>query len=176
LPKNKRDEHRSRLADDKRFNGDDQPVMGVSWFGAMAYCEWLMERQKEKSKGQKESMIYRLPTEQEWEWAASCGKREYPWGKEKPDDTRANYGNKIGQTTPVGSYPAGATPEGLMDMAGNVWEWMENKYYEEGDEVRALRGGAYYSNADGLRGSGRNSNLDVRSRGNGFRVCVAGES
>jgi len=175
LPKNKRAEHRSRLADDKRFNGDDQPVVGVNWHDAMAYCEWLTEQQKAKSKGQKANGVFRLPKEDEWEWAATGGKREYPWGNEKPDDTRANYGNKVGRPTPVGSYPSGATPEGLMDMAGNVWEWMEN-WYDKDQDVRVLRGGAYYSDADGLRGSGRfNGYPDYGSPDLGFRVC-AGES
>jgi len=176
LPKNKCDEHRSALADDKRYNGDDQPVVGVSWHSAVAYCEWLTEQQKAKGKEQKANVIFRLPTEVEWEWAASGGKREYPWGNEKPDDTRANYGDKIGHTTPVGSYPAGATPEGLMDMAGNVWEWMKNKY-QEGGEARALRGGAYWNDADALRGARRYWSNPYDGYGvDGFRVCAAGES
>lgn len=189
LPENKRYEHRSRLADDKRFNGDDQPVVAITWFSAMAYCEWLTEQQKAKDKEQKASAVFRLPTEIEWEWAATGGKREYPWADDKaPDDTRANFGDKIGHPTPVGSYPAGATPEGLMDMAGNVWEWCLNKYQEpenknmellknwrgaEPSDDRALRGGAYYSNADGLRGSGRGwDSPDGRIHDGGFRVCA----
>ena len=74
------------------------------------------------------------------------GKRKYPWGDPEPDDKRANYGQKVGQTTPVGAYPAGATPEGLMDMAGNVWEWCENLYGKGatfGKDARALRGGSW---------------------------------
>ncbi|MCL4704082.1 SUMF1/EgtB/PvdO family nonheme iron enzyme [bacterium] len=145
---------KSGLDDDKRFNGEDQPVVGVSWFAAIAYSFWLSELQKATGKQQKEGLVYRLPTEQEWEWAAGFdrlthpagsptgGKRKYPWGNEEPDETRANYGEKVGKTTPVGSYPAGATPEGLMDMAGNVWEWMENKYTPD-KEWRALRGGSW---------------------------------
>jgi formylglycine-generating enzyme required for sulfatase activity len=136
-----------------------------------------------------------LPAEIEWEWAATGGKRIYPWGNEKPDETRANYDKKIGHTTPVGSYPAGATPEGLMDMAGNLWEWCLNAYHKpdfvlgedrdllknwrkvKSDDLRALRGGAYWNNAAGLRGSGRSYGYpDSWDLSYGFRVCVAGES
>ncbi len=172
LPKKLREDYRIRV-DDKRFLGDDQPVMGITWYSAMAYCEWLTAQQKANGKGQKESLSFRLPTEIEWEWAATGDKREYPWGNEKPDETRANFGKKIDHTTPVGSYPAGATPEGLMDMAGNVWEWCLNGHDEPdfvldknpellGDwrkiksgNLRALRGGAYYTEASALRGSQR---------------------
>lgn len=134
---------RSRYHDDKRFNGDDQPVVGVTWYAAVAYCHWLTEM----SARLRNPMLFRLPQEQEWEWAAAGREkdgrlREYPWGEPEPDDTRANYGGKVGQTTPVGAYPAGATPEGLMDMAGNVWEWQEN-WYDEDKAARALRGGAW---------------------------------
>ncbi len=175
---------RSRLDDDKRFNGEDQPVVGVTWYVAQAYCQWLTALQSAEGRAQSEKLIFRLPNEEEWEWAASGstelaevgGKREYPWGKEEPDETRANYGNKVGHTTPVGAYPAGATPEGLMDMAGNVWEWMENRF-DENKAWRALRGGAYYSDANALRGSGRNYDRPGSwYLSNGFRVCVAGES
>jgi formylglycine-generating enzyme required for sulfatase activity len=90
--------------------------------------------------------------------------------------TRANYGNKVGHITPVGAYPAGATPEGLMDMAGNVWEWMEN-WFDENKGSRALRGGSYYHDAEVLRGARRaGDNPADRSVDGGFRVCVAGES
>lgn len=132
--------------DDKRFLGEDQPVVRVTWFDAAAYCIWLSELQ---GAGSKENLIFRLPTETEWEWAAGGGKRKYPWGNEEPDETRANYGRKVGQTTPMGAYPAGATPEGLMDMAGNAWEWMENKYTPD-EEWRALRGGSWVDSAESL--------------------------
>ncbi len=153
LPKNEQDKYRSIYAYDKRFNGNDQPVIGISWAVAVAYCEWLTE-QGAKGKKQEEKMVFRLPLEEEWEWAASRGRRKYPWGNDEPDDTHANYGKKVGHTTPVGSYPAGVTPEGLMDMAGNVWEWMENKYTHN-IMARSLRGGSWIYSTDWLRCSAR---------------------
>jgi len=163
----------------QRFNGEDQPVVGVTWFAAWAYCYWLSELQGARSRGQRpegkeqdENIIFRLPVEQEWEWAASGGKRIYPWGKEEPDETRANYGEKVGKTTPVGSYPAGATPEGLMEMAGNVWEWMEN-WYDEDEDARALRGGSWYVTTEYLRCAARFLNYpDFHWYYCGFRVVA----
>ena len=168
---------RSEYDGDKRFNGDDQPVVGVSWFAATAYCQWLGNLQEASGKTLEEKMIYRLPNEEEWEWAAGGGKREYPWGDEKPDNTRANYGDKVGQTTPVGAYPAGATAEGLMDMAGNVWEWMENLYIKGSiwENARALRGGSWADNdMRALRCESRyNFDPDLRGVHVGIRVLCA---
>jgi formylglycine-generating enzyme required for sulfatase activity len=171
---------------DKRFNGDDQPAVNISWFAATAYCHWLTELHKNenKSKNQNESYIFRLPIEEEWEWAASGstelaevgGKREYPWGNKEPDETIANYGEKVGHTTPVGAYAKGATPEGLMDMAGNVWEWMENLYGEGAytPEARALRGGSWGLTTDYLRCAARDLSHPVDPWDSvGFRVVCA---
>ncbi len=135
----------------------NRPVTGVSWFGAAAYCAW---------KGA------RLPTEAEWERAAAGeGKREYPWGDEKPDAQRANYREGgPGHATPVGLYPAGGTPEGLQDMAGNVWEWCED-WYEKG-KSRVVRGGAWDVGGDFLRGSFRVGYVpEYRSYNFGFRLA-----
>jgi len=145
----------SRYDEERKFDGDDQPVVGISWYGAKAYCLWLSQFEADKPP-------FRLPTEIEWEWAAGGRQgervqrvRNYPWPDERgePSPTLANYGETIGATTPVGRYP-GATPEGLYDMAGNVWEWMEN-WYDKDKDCRAWRGGSWYSNADALRCSSR---------------------
>ncbi|NUM76945.1 SUMF1/EgtB/PvdO family nonheme iron enzyme [candidate division KSB1 bacterium] len=163
---------RSDEDSNQRFNGEDQPVVDITWFAAWAYCYWLSELQGAEGKGQDEKMIYRVPTEQEWEWAASGGKRKYPWGNEEPDETRANYGQKVGKTTPVGSYPAGATPEGLMDMAGNVWEWMEN-WYDKDKDARALRGGSWNVTTELLPCAARFNGLpDLQWYSGGFRVVA----
>jgi formylglycine-generating enzyme required for sulfatase activity len=157
----------SRYDDDKRFNSDEQPVIGINWYAAKAYCLWLSLMESDG----KEAGRYRLPNEIEWEYAAAGKERRiYPWGSAKPAPKQANYGVNEGVTTPVGRYPDGATPDGLYDMAGNVWEWQENRYDESIDD-RALRGGSWLNVAAYLRCSSRlNLNPDVRYEGVGFRV------
>ncbi len=159
---------RSFYDDDKRFNRDDQPVTGVSWYAARAYCLWLSLL--EQNEG--DTSLYRLPTEIEWEYAAG-GKesRTYPWGEEEPSPTRANYNNNEGASTSIGRYPEGATPEGLHDMAGNVWEWVDD-WYDEKSGWRSVNGGAYYgSKADALRCSSRNCYIPWSNGSDvGFRV------
>ena len=162
----------SRRHDDRRFNGDDQPVVSITWFAAVAYCRWLTELEN-TSREQSERFIYRLPLETEWEWAAGGEEREHPWGSEKPVENRANFRGNVGQTSPVGAYPAGATPEGLMDMAGNVWEWMEN-WSSDTQKYRALRGGSWVDDAGNLRCAARNvSNPDYDWNYYGFRKSGA---
>ena len=159
---------RSKYDDDRRFKEDDQPVVGVSWYDAQFYCLWLS---LQASNG-KDSSRYRLPTEWEWEYAAAGKeKREYPWLKEKgePDSKLLNYNSNVGQTTPVGSYPEGATPEGLYDMAGNVWEWTESLRDETGS-YRVIRGGSWDSSAECCRSAPRSDNTpDFRYNAVGFR-------
>jgi formylglycine-generating enzyme required for sulfatase activity/energy-coupling factor transporter ATP-binding protein EcfA2 len=159
---------RSGYDDNKKFNGDDQPVVGVSWYAARSYCFWLScleaaltgDRQLLDGDINQLATIYRLPMEEEWEWAAGGEPdgsiRQYPWPKDKgtPNQNLANYGQHVGATTPVDRYPEGATPSGLMDMAGNVWEWMIN-YYDEDKDWLALRGGSWGNNEGSLVCSAR---------------------
>jgi formylglycine-generating enzyme required for sulfatase activity len=101
-----------RVARRPGFNGAKQPVSGVSWDDARTYCQW-----KEK----------RLPREAEFERAVrgSDGRR-FPWGNDRPTQERTVFARK--QPEPVGSRPAGRGPYGHEDLAGNVWEWMEDQY------------------------------------------------
>ena len=108
------------------------PVVYVTRGMARVYAAWVGGR---------------LPRDAEWTRAARGDDgRTYPWGEQPPDATRANYGDNVGDTTPVGSYPAGASPYGLLDMAGNVWEWVEA---DDGSHVLpVMRGGAFRSTED----------------------------
>ena len=157
----------SAYDDDKRFNKSDQPVVGVNCYGAKAYCYWLSYLETQGI----DSDLYRLPTEIEWEYAASGKERRpYPWGIANPSPQRANYKSKKDATMPVGCYPEGATPDGLYDMAGNVWEWMGN-WNEQEKERFFLRGGSWNVEPAGLRCSSRD-NGDPSQGDNliGFRV------
>ena len=104
------------------FDGPQQPVVFVNQEDARTYCQWAGKR---------------LPKEQEWQEAAQgTDSREYPWGNQEPNCSLANYSDcGVKATLPVGSKPAGASPYGALDMAGNVWEWVE----EEG----VYRGGGW---------------------------------
>lgn len=91
------------------------PVVNVSYRDAVAYCKWLSSVSGRK---------FRLPTGDEWTLAAAGGDYlEYPWGNEKPNSKLCNFDFSVGDTTPVGSYPDGASPCGAQDMSGNVWEY-----------------------------------------------------
>jgi predicted MPP superfamily phosphohydrolase len=99
-----------------------RPVTRVTWQQAQDYCTWAG---------------CLLPTEEQWEIAARGAKgRIFPWGAEEPDEYRANFNMMVGEPTPVGMFPDGDTPEGVADMAGNVWEWTRSDLEKGGKCVR----------------------------------------
>jgi len=149
------------------------PVTHVDWQQAKTYAAWVGGR---------------LPTEAEWEKAA-CGTDGHisPWGNDAPNDQLLNYNGKIGHTTEVGSYPSGKSPYGVLDMAGNVWEWTSSKYQpypyqaddgrEEltGNDSRVLRGGSFYGDEGYVRCAYRLNNYpNGRPYDVGFRVVSPG--
>ncbi|PDV99467.1 hypothetical protein CJ255_21490 [Candidatus Viridilinea mediisalina] len=100
----------------------NHPLVGISWYEASAFCAWLTQHLRD-------GYIYRLPSEAEWEYAArGVLRRPYPWGEETPDGERANFAGTHNGTSAVGCFPLGATPEGILDLAGNVWEWTRSEY------------------------------------------------
>jgi formylglycine-generating enzyme required for sulfatase activity len=179
------------------FDRPDHPVVGVSWHEAVAYCRWKMAdggwRQAEEVRQFLSALrdphcVVRLPTEAEWEKAArGADGRIYPWG-DTFEAARANTADsELGHTTPVGAYsPAGDSPYGCADMAGNVWEWCQSLFrpypYRPGDGredpnaagARVLRGGSWDFVRLNARCAFRYFNLlDFRLSYVGFRVVVA---
>ncbi|MFQ6197709.1 formylglycine-generating enzyme family protein [Streptomyces sp. NPDC000405] len=112
----------------------------------------------------------RVPTTAEWEWMASGGQRRYPWGDEAPTGEHANLRNTgPGCCTGVHRHPAGRTPHGLWDVAGNVWEWTTAPGRRDG--VALLRGGSYHSLVQYAACTHANDvPTDLRSHGIGMRI------
>jgi formylglycine-generating enzyme required for sulfatase activity len=143
----------------------------MGWEDATKYCQW--------AGGQ-------LPTEAQWEYAARGPQSYiYPWGNGQPNDELLNYRDRIGDTTPVGSYPGGASWVGALDMAGNVEEWVEDRgvSYPGSPQTNPtgpttgnngiLRGGYWGDGVSYVRSTYRfNMNPDNRGDFYGFR-CVA---
>jgi iron(II)-dependent oxidoreductase len=146
---------------------DDEPVQHVGWHEADAYARWAGKR---------------LPTEVEWEKAASWSpegvKRRWPWGDADVDSSRANLGGALFRPAPVGAYPAGVSAYGCHQMIGDVWEWTSSDFephpgfatfpYREYSEVffgsgyKVLRGGSWGASPLAVRPTFRNWDYPIR--------------
>lgn len=158
----------------QQLHGLDHPIDGVRWDEATQFCNWISD---------KYGMRIRLPTETEWERAARGGDaREYPWGA-RYESGRGNLKDlSIGRTTPVGSFPKGASPFGVLDLAGNVDEWTASPYAPYpgappdvsvveswAADPHVTRGGGFMHNRDLARCSRRHG-IYGNGRGAGFRL------
>ncbi|PZG18485.1 ergothioneine biosynthesis protein EgtB [Micromonospora craterilacus] len=157
---------------------DDEPVVHVCFHEAQAYASWAGKR---------------LPTEAEWEkaarWDPATGRsRRYPWGDDEPTSTHANLGQRHLWPAPVGAYPAGASPLGVHQLVGDVWEWTATPFrgypgfaafpyreYSEvffGDDYQVLRGGSFGTDRAACRGTFRNWDYPIRRQiFSGFRCA-----
>lgn len=151
--------------------GDNCPVESVSWFDALEFVNALSREEGLEEcyqiNGEEVSFVgldcagFRLPTEAEWEYAARGAQgREYPWGDEAPTPEHANY-DATGKrsTMPVKSFPKGATPEGIHDMAGNVSEWCHDWWGRYPGDVQADPLGSDSGPARAFRGGSFSSTL-----------------
>jgi formylglycine-generating enzyme required for sulfatase activity len=163
-----------------RWGRGKRPVIYVSWDDSREYCQWISK---------KIGIEFDLPTEAQWEKAArGIDGRLYPWGNNSANIKLVNYRGWVGKTTPVGAYPQGASPYGLMDMAGNVWDWCLDRYDpyyyrnsppknpagpDEG-EKRNVRGGSAASTAKYIRSSNRDGyTTDTATCYFGFRLAIS---
>jgi formylglycine-generating enzyme required for sulfatase activity len=178
--------HRARRAP---WADDNHPVVYVSSYEAAKFCEWLCRREIRK---------FRLPTEAEWEYAArGTDGRTFPWGEKFNRGDLANFADSntafawrdpsindgFAESSPVGAYPRGASPFGIEDLAGNVWEWCLDFFetYKDKERTnprsqattgkRVYRGGSWKSRAASCRAATRNFNMPEYSANDvGFRV------
>jgi formylglycine-generating enzyme required for sulfatase activity len=171
--------------DDPAWNGANQPVTGISFYEAEAYCRWLSEAT---------GRPFRLPTEAEWEKAArGPDGRIWPWGNTWQEGHCNSKEAGLRRPSPVGSYPGGVSPYEVLDMAGNAWEWCASRRTATypwrkpkvgerlldtllwGVNTRVLRGGSYFNDSKLVRGAYRlNFNPRLRHNNRGLRVASDG--
>jgi formylglycine-generating enzyme required for sulfatase activity len=154
------------------FNQPNQPVVGITWKEASAFCKWQNKR---------------LPTEAEWEKAARGQKPiNYPWGDDAPNPNKLNFDNHIKKSTTVGSYEEGKSGLGVYDLSGNVSEWVEDwhsaEYYlfspeknPKGPNIgqyKVIRGGSWRNNKGDVKVTFRNATVPkLKSKTVGFRCA-----
>jgi formylglycine-generating enzyme required for sulfatase activity len=170
-------ERKQHIWEQSDFSVPEQPVVGVTWFDAAAFCDWI--------GGQ-------LPTEAQWEKAArGTDRRKYPWGNAPPNRKMAAYSKYVSHPVKVGSYPENVSPYGVMDMAGNVFEWRRDAYNTsfyrhspsknpvyisrgKNNREHVIRGGAFDYGTPFLRSALRmRLPADVAFRNLGFRVVYS---
>lgn len=167
---------------DKWEDKEDHPVVQVSWDDAMAYCKWFNETFKSELGG----LLLRLPTEAEWEKAArGTDAFIYPWGNDAPACDKSNFADcqKLSADNVI-AREAGRSPYKLFDMAGNVFEWVQDWYdpeaYTKGislNEHKVIRGGAFHSTAEDVRTFVRSFDLPTAVREDlGFRCVLENEA
>jgi hypothetical protein len=158
---------------EQRFKFVNHPRDNVSWIEAMGFCTWLSIMM---------GLPVRLPTEQEWRFAATGGdaSKTYPWGIHWENNRANTVESGLSRTTAVGMYPAGASPLSALDMSGNVWEWCGNR--ENGKVItepvfeRVACGGSWGSDSVSATTKHRTSFLcDTRTNFLGFRVCYSAQ-
>lgn len=187
--------------EDAKYNGANQPVVGVTWYEAMAYCGWLAEQLRmmnyelrvwqngelETLNLEPETYAVRLPTEAEWEWAAGgAAHKNYPWGDAFDPDKANTLDGRVMGTSAVGAYPVGIAGCGALDMAGNVYEWtrtLSRAYPYRADDGRedalgegrrVVRGGSWLNFQRFARVSYRYDHLPDDFYYNiGFRLIVS---
>jgi formylglycine-generating enzyme required for sulfatase activity len=174
---------------DPGFNGPDQPVVGVSWYEAVAFCNWLSRKEgldpvyDDSGRVDPDAPGYRLPMETEWEYAAAKGSPEeaerlFPWGDAWNQDCAvcSVAPAEAACTAPVGSRsPRGDTPQGLADMGGNIWQWCSDNAQRDDFIARSSSTDRYHFRSDSttsymvLRGGSWASTFK-----NGFRAAFRG--
>jgi formylglycine-generating enzyme required for sulfatase activity len=181
------DEEHRHAAGDQDFKFSNHPRENVSWYEAVAFCRWLTDKAQHHPELLPEALngfskcLISLPTERQWEKGArGVDAREYPYAGDFDASTGNTSETDLGQTSAVGVFPQGASPYGLLDMSGNVWEWCLNEYNDpeknnlENDYFRVLRGGSWLDYHVNARASYRDHNNypDYRNLDLGFRVVV----
>ncbi len=160
------------VPDNTAYSGDDLPRTNVNWYEAMAYCWWLTTQ----IGG---DWVISLPTEQQWQRAAQGDDgRAYPWGNQFFANSCNTTESRVDKVTPVTKYQNNISPYGVMDMAGNVWEWCLTEWGTDstnarGSRARVLRGGSWRNDADTAKNNCRDyGSPEERFNLRGFRVVT----
>jgi formylglycine-generating enzyme required for sulfatase activity len=182
---------------DPKWSASSRPVVGVCWYEALAYCRWLIGILPQSGLAPHDGQFkVQLPSEAEWEKAArGTDSRRWPWGSQWQEGLANTEEAGLVQTSPAGIFPAGASPYGVQDMAGNVWEWTRSRWgrnsiyrpdYEypydpadgrealDGPDLRVVRGGSWHGISRSARCANRLRHFpDFISSSIGFRVVVS---